>query len=414
MSGIARIKRSSLLASVGCDDWGSREVIPKDMDSEVLETEQQFPDNGISGQKISELSVGKLTAGSLKVAEYLQSTGFVSGSTGWQIKGDGTAEFVGLTLSGGTVKYGKTAFSDTTNAGWILDSNGFFVGDAGDTKHFKYTIATGEVDVKGTISSGSVNNAVVFGTTRTVLNTDNGAQAIRQNIMEQDNSTLRFACNDDWLWLYRTTANIYRHKIQDGGFFPFERSDTTYGEALTGYNALRSMWAFNSTYLYCWVTKTVGGNNFCLRYTIADGTLTEMTFDAVDDPDNDISNVITSDGTYLYIADQGTTKVRKFSISGTNLTWVSNITMPDKVNAPFGCDGTYFYFLTSTAGNTQDNTVYKTDLTGSQQSKKNIGDASGDSKIRAFGLQNGVFQAMWLCQNSVGDDDFNILPFIGY
>lgn len=47
----------------------------------------------IDNAKIANVSVGKLTAGSIAVGEYIQSTGFTAGSTGWRILGNGTAEF---------------------------------------------------------------------------------------------------------------------------------------------------------------------------------------------------------------------------------------------------------------------------------------------------------------------------------
>lgn len=151
MSSIARLK-SPFNEDNGLDQWGVREIIPSDMDDEIVETDQNFGDNGVSGQKVESLSVSKLRAGSLRVDDYMQSTGFVTGTTGWQIKGDGTAEFVGITLSGGTIKYGKTSFSDSTNAGWILDSSGVYFGAASDTTFLKYTIGTGLLDFVGTVS----------------------------------------------------------------------------------------------------------------------------------------------------------------------------------------------------------------------------------------------------------------------
>ena len=125
------------------------------VDEQVLNTDQKIPDSGLNGQKIESLNVSKLLAGSIRVSEYLQSTGFVTGSTGWQIKGDGTAEFVGITLSGGTFKYGKTSFTDSTNAGYYFGSEGMYIGAALDATKLKYTIADGSYDFVGTISSRS-------------------------------------------------------------------------------------------------------------------------------------------------------------------------------------------------------------------------------------------------------------------
>lgn len=76
-----------------------------------------------------------------------------------------------ITLTGGTVKFGKTSFSDTTNAGYHISEDGFYFGSASDTSFIKYNISTGALDIKGDITGGSLNindNAVIdssgFGT----------------------------------------------------------------------------------------------------------------------------------------------------------------------------------------------------------------------------------------------------------
>jgi hypothetical protein len=47
----------------------------------------------VDDAKIASVAVGKLTAGSIAVGQYIQSTGFTAGSSGWRILGNGTAEF---------------------------------------------------------------------------------------------------------------------------------------------------------------------------------------------------------------------------------------------------------------------------------------------------------------------------------
>jgi hypothetical protein len=54
----------------------------------------------IDDAKIANLSAGKLTAGSIAVGEYLQSTSFVAGSAGWRISGNGSAEFAASVIRG--------------------------------------------------------------------------------------------------------------------------------------------------------------------------------------------------------------------------------------------------------------------------------------------------------------------------
>lgn len=60
----------------------------------------QIADLAVDDQKIASLNVGKLTAGSIGVDDYIQSTNFVTGSQGWKINGNGTAEFGAASIRG--------------------------------------------------------------------------------------------------------------------------------------------------------------------------------------------------------------------------------------------------------------------------------------------------------------------------
>ena len=54
----------------------------------------------IDDAKISDLSVDKLTAGSIAVGQHIQSAGYIAGSTGWRINGDGNAELSNAVVRG--------------------------------------------------------------------------------------------------------------------------------------------------------------------------------------------------------------------------------------------------------------------------------------------------------------------------
>lgn len=97
----------------------------------------QIANLAVDNAKIANVSVSKLTAGSIAIGEYIKSTNYVSGSAGWRIHGDGSAElnniyargniratsFSAITLQTGEhIKQGSTAY----NTG-----NGFFLGDNG-------------------------------------------------------------------------------------------------------------------------------------------------------------------------------------------------------------------------------------------------------------------------------------------
>jgi hypothetical protein len=54
----------------------------------------------VDDAKIASLSAAKITAGSIAVGQYIQGTGYVAGSAGWRINGDGTAEFSDVVVRG--------------------------------------------------------------------------------------------------------------------------------------------------------------------------------------------------------------------------------------------------------------------------------------------------------------------------
>lgn len=122
----------------------------------------------IDNQHIISLTAAKLTAGSVGVSEYIQSTGFTTGSAGWQIKGDGTAEFSGvivrgtlyatagtiggITIESGAIRYGQTAY-DTGTGYWLGNVAGvpkFSIGSSTKALLFDGTTTTLRGDVVAT------------------------------------------------------------------------------------------------------------------------------------------------------------------------------------------------------------------------------------------------------------------------
>lgn len=106
----------------------------------------------------SSISFDQTTIGTLNPNQDIQSGNFLSGSTGWKLFGDGNMEGVGLTLTGGILKYGKTSFSDSTNAGYILNSSGIYIGSASDASYLKYTLATGVFFIKASVGWSSITD----------------------------------------------------------------------------------------------------------------------------------------------------------------------------------------------------------------------------------------------------------------
>lgn len=88
-------------------------------------TNAKIANLAVDDAKIANLSVSKLTAGSLAVGQYAQSTGYVAGSSGWRINGDGTAEFSGVVVRG-------TIFASQGEIGGItIASNAVRAGQSG-------------------------------------------------------------------------------------------------------------------------------------------------------------------------------------------------------------------------------------------------------------------------------------------
>lgn len=54
----------------------------------------------VTNAKINDLNVNKLTAGSLQVGSYIRSTSYSAGSSGWEIKADGSVEFNNAVIRG--------------------------------------------------------------------------------------------------------------------------------------------------------------------------------------------------------------------------------------------------------------------------------------------------------------------------
>lgn len=60
----------------------------------------KIADLAVDNAKIANLAASKLTAGSINVGQYIQSTGYSAGVTGWYIGGNGSAEFGSASIRG--------------------------------------------------------------------------------------------------------------------------------------------------------------------------------------------------------------------------------------------------------------------------------------------------------------------------
>lgn len=102
MSKLLRLTNPAL-DIIGFDEFGERPIIPADIDKDLIETQSLFPDKGISGLKIDQLSVNNLIAGTILVGQYIQSSNFIQGISGFRLNGDGTIFAVQGVIGGFTI-----------------------------------------------------------------------------------------------------------------------------------------------------------------------------------------------------------------------------------------------------------------------------------------------------------------------
>lgn len=85
-------------------------------------TNAKIANLAVDDAKIVSLSAGKLKAGSIAVGEYIESTGYVAGSAGWRIDGNGNAELSNATVRG-TIYATDGEFSGTLSADIVKTKN---------------------------------------------------------------------------------------------------------------------------------------------------------------------------------------------------------------------------------------------------------------------------------------------------
>ena len=83
---------------------------------------------------------------------------------------DGSQEFSGNTtieniiLTGGVIKFGKTSFTDSKDAGYFMSSAGVYFGAANNTQYFKYDNSNGQLSISGTLTASTVIGGTIIGT----------------------------------------------------------------------------------------------------------------------------------------------------------------------------------------------------------------------------------------------------------
>lgn len=144
MSGIARLSNKNL-NNLGLDPWGNRDVIPNDINAEIVEGNQYFPDGRIPSAKIKDLRVDTITitnAGYIQGGQtaYDTGTGFWMGYSGGAYKfslGDSSANK--LTWDGSTLAITGTLTATTGSIGGF-DIGTDYVRDTANTFGLSSTV----------------------------------------------------------------------------------------------------------------------------------------------------------------------------------------------------------------------------------------------------------------------------------
>jgi hypothetical protein len=119
-------------------------------------TNAKIGNAAIDDAKIVNLSAAKITAGSIGVGSFIESTGFITGSQGWRIHGNGFAEFGAAAIRGQL-----TASQINSNGLSIRDTSGNIILNAG-TGVFNGTTSASNVSGLGALATQNT----VSGTTQ--------------------------------------------------------------------------------------------------------------------------------------------------------------------------------------------------------------------------------------------------------
>lgn len=291
----------------------------------------------------------------------------------------------------GYIKGGQTAYNTGT---------GFFLGYDGSAYKFSIGGATNNLKWDGTdmIINGSTVNAVNFelnGTGVTAnaneLNLLDGVTSLNPIVWIQATRKTNNAVGAGGSYFYTcmNTGTLYRYRKIGSALVSDSGGDNTFWLDSATYNPIAEQGgiAYISPYIYTWGNN--GGTYYLLRIDTSTKAITEMTISGTA-PDNDAGNVVISDGTNIYIGDYGTTTLRKYTISGTTATFSTAITMPDLLTGALTTNGTNIWFETSNTGNTHDLTLYKTNMSGVEQSRRKLNELVATA-ISMFIFENIVY-----------------------
>lgn len=117
----------------------------------------------IDDAKIVSLTAAKITAGEISVGNYIQSSGFISGSQGWRIHGNGVAEFAAAAIRGQL-----TAAQIDSRGLSIKDLSGNIILAAGSPLSTSNISGLGTLATQNTVSTGQITGLGTLATQNAV------------------------------------------------------------------------------------------------------------------------------------------------------------------------------------------------------------------------------------------------------
>ena len=130
-------------------------------------------DDGIS-KKVSGNELDNLW-----ITSWIKSRNYKPQSTGFMFDGKtGKIECRELEVTSGKIRYNKTSFSDSVNEGYWIGNEGVYFGAAADATKFKFTIATGVIELVKVAIDGTSTIDGKFGTGFSTVVDDGATPAI--------------------------------------------------------------------------------------------------------------------------------------------------------------------------------------------------------------------------------------------
>lgn len=206
----------------------------------------------VTDAKMVSLSVAKLIAGSIAVGEYIQSTGYVAGSTGWKISGNGDIEgnngvFRGaIFASSGTIGGLTIGSNYIRSTGYSLGVTGYnfnsdgtgqiggihFLGTAIQSDNYVAGVSGFKIGQDGSIEAGNVT--LFGGLIRNAANTaalDLNASGNTQSLLRAGSLASRECVTPSGSW---GTESAYDVDIRPGGWAYFQRGSLSGAKLLAG------------------------------------------------------------------------------------------------------------------------------------------------------------------------------------